>query len=168
VLKLHRNEHFAADLDSRPASILITTLAAHAYRGEGTLYEAVLGAVERMPDYVERVDGAYSVPNPVEPRENFADRWSKRPALAQRCFEWLQSLEDDLRGADSVSGLDSVVARLSEGFGAGPVEKAAGRVAESFRTTREQGALGFLATTGGLSTRGSIPVRNHDFYGEIS
>ncbi len=34
VLKAHRNEHFRSQLELRPASILITTLAAHAYRGE--------------------------------------------------------------------------------------------------------------------------------------
>jgi hypothetical protein len=33
VLKVHRNRYFANDLDRRPASILITTLAAHALRG---------------------------------------------------------------------------------------------------------------------------------------
>jgi hypothetical protein len=58
VLKAHRNEHFRDELDMRPASILITTLAAQAYRGEQDLMEAVLEAVELMPIYIRDTDDA--------------------------------------------------------------------------------------------------------------
>src|SRR4051812_33517075 len=72
VLKLHRNEYFRDDLGMRPSSILITTLAAHAYRGEQELYEALLQTAELMPEFITRTTGGVWVPNPVEPRENFA------------------------------------------------------------------------------------------------
>jgi len=166
VLKLHRNEHFRDDLDARPASVLLTTLAAHAYRGEQNLYDAVLEAVELMPQYVQRSRDGLLVPNPVEPRENFADRWRHRPELATRFFEWLEQLADDLRDAESRRGLDTVAARLSESFGAQPVEKAVGLLGDSYRRTRETGHLGFATTSGLLSTSGGIPVRSHDFYGD--
>jgi hypothetical protein len=165
VLKLHRNEFFSEDPDSRPASILITTLAAHAYRGEPDLYEAVLGAVERMPAYIQP---GPVVANPVEPRENFADRWQRKPQLEVGFREWLAALAEDLQGAEATrGGLDSVVARLSESFGSAPVAKAAGDLADEYRRGRETGALSFGTATGLLSSSGEIPVRNHDFYGEI-
>jgi hypothetical protein len=166
VLKLHRNEHFRDDLDARPASVLITTLAAHAYRGERDLYEAVLETVELMPQYVQHTADGLLVANPVEPRENFADRWRQHPHLATRFFGWLEQLGEDLRDAESHRGLDKVAARLSESFGAQPVEKAVGRLGDTYRKTRENGRLGFAATSGLLSTTGAIPVRNHDFYGD--
>lgn len=166
VLKLHRNEHFANDLDARPATVLVTTLAALAYRGEQNLYDGVLQAVDLMPQYVQEGPGGLLVPNPVEPRENFADRWRHRPELATRFFEWLGQLTDDLRDAESRRGLDRVAARLSESFGAPPVEKAVGRLGDSYRQTRETGRLGFATTSGLLSTSAGIPVRNHDFYGD--
>jgi hypothetical protein len=166
VLKLHRNEYFRNDLDSRPASILITTLAAHAYRGEQNLYDAVLEAVELMPQYVQESPGGVLVPNPVEPRENFADRWRDHPELRARFFGWLKQLGEDLRDAEAHRGLDKVAARLSESFGEQPVEKAVGRLGDTYRQTRETGRLGFAATSGLLSTTGAIPVRNHDFYGD--
>ncbi len=168
VLKLHRNEFFAANLDARPASIMITTLAAHAYEGEQGLYEAVLDAVEKMPEHVQRTEAGYSVPNPVEPREDFADRWRRHPEQASRFFEWLAKLGEDLREAESTRGLDRVAARLSESFGSRPVEKAAEKLGGSYKQAREKGALGFAAGTGILSTTGKTPVRRHDFYGEIS
>lgn len=166
VLKLHRNEHFRDDLDARPASILVTTLAAHAYRGEHDLYDAVLETVELMPQYVEHSPEGLLVTNPVEPRENFADRWRHQPELATRFFAWLEQLGEDLRDAASLRGLDKVAGRLSESFGEQPVEKAVGRLGDTYRETRENGRLRFAATSGLLSTTGAIPVRNHDFYGD--
>ena len=97
VLKHHRNVFFADDLESRPASILVTTLAAHAYRGEQDVYMATLQTVELMPHYIEHDGETWQVPNPVEERENFADKWSDEPDRATRFFEWLGQLSTDLR-----------------------------------------------------------------------
>lgn len=168
VLKVHRNNYFADDLDSRPASVLVSTLAAHAYSGERNLYDAVLEAAEKMPAFIRKGRDGYSVPNPVEPREDFADRWRRHPEQGQRFFEWLGQLGEDLREAESTRGLDRVTSRLQESFGEVPVEKAAASLGDEYRSTREEGKLAFAASTGVLSTTGSIPVRRHDFYGEIS
>jgi hypothetical protein len=165
VLKHHRNLFFAGDLDTRPASILVTTLAAHAYRGERNLHDAVLETVELMPDYIERDGAAWHVPNPVEPRENFADKWSSDQTYANRFFEWLDQLQVDLVEAGQQRGLDKVASRLSESFGREPVRKAAGRLGDTFREEREAGRLRLGSKTGALSTAGAVPVRRHDFYG---
>jgi hypothetical protein len=165
VLKLHRNQHFRDDLDSRPASILITTLAALAYRGEQSLYDALLQTVELMPQYVARTPAGLWVPNPVEPRENFADRWRDQPELARHFFGWLDRLGDDLRDAAEHRGIDKVAARLQESFGAQPVEKAVGRLGDAYRRTREAGALTLAPATGLLTTGPGVRVRNHGFYG---
>jgi hypothetical protein len=165
VLKLHRNQFFERDADQRPASILLTTLAAHVYRGENDLAAAVLEAADLMPAHVHKAEDGWWVPNPVEPRENFADRWRKKPTLAERFFEWLDALRLDLRAAEAERGLDNVAIRLSESFGKQPVEKAMARLGDTYRQTRESGVLGFAPASGLLSTSGGIPVRNHDFYG---
>jgi hypothetical protein len=166
VLKAHRNRYFAANLELRPASILITTLAAHAYNGERDLTDAVLEIAAAMPEHIDHEDGQWAIANPVEPRENFADKWAERPALADGFFGWLDRLQEDLQSAQEKRGLDQVVAHLSESFGQQPIEKAAARLGDAYRGARERGQLGFAATTGILSTSGSIPVRRHDFYGE--
>lgn len=167
VLKVHRNNYFAEDLDSRPPSILVSTLAAHAYSGERNLFDAVLAAVEGMPNFILKRKDGYSVPNPVEPREDFADRWRRHPDQARQFFAWLKRLGEDLREAESIRGLDRVASRLQESFGDLPVQKAAADLGSDYRSTRENGMLGFAAGTGVLSTTGAIPVRRHDFYGEI-
>jgi hypothetical protein len=165
VLKLHRNEHFRDDLDARPASILITTLAAHAYRGEQELYDALVQAVELMPDYITQTANGFWVPNPVEPRENFADRWRDQPELAREFFGWLARLGEDLRDAATQRGIDKVAARLQESFGADPVEKAVDRLGDAYRRTREAGALNLAPVTGVLATGRGLRVRDHGFHG---
>lgn len=168
VLKLHRNEYFRANLDARPASILLTTLAAHAYTGERNLYDAAVQAVELMPRYIERTREGYFVPNPVEPRENFADRWRHEPELARGFFGWLDRLGENLREVGSVQGgVDKVTARLQESLGERPVAKGAGRLADNYRRAREVGALTFAPASGMLTTGHGTRVRNHDFYGDV-
>jgi hypothetical protein len=54
ILKWHCMITFAADLDNRPPSILITTLAGRAYDGEPDLFTAVRGVLDNMTQYVER------------------------------------------------------------------------------------------------------------------
>lgn len=167
VLKVHRNEYFHNDLDARPASILVTTLAAHAYRGERELYDAVLEAVELMPQYIENTREGFSVPNPVEPRENFADRWRHEPELADEFFAWLDRVAEDLREAGSLQGVDKVASRLQESFGVIPVANAAGQLADNYRRARELGALAFAPASGMLTTGRGTRVPNHGFYGNV-
>ena len=47
ILKHHRNVMFEG-LDDAPISIIISTLAAQAYDGEGGTYDAVIGILDRM------------------------------------------------------------------------------------------------------------------------
>ena len=91
LLKRHRDETFKADFENRPVSIIITTLAAHAYQNQDNIYDALLGIAERMPHYIENRDGRWWVPNPVEPDENFADKWNERPARRQAFLEMARS-----------------------------------------------------------------------------
>ena len=50
LLKRHRDIYFENDSDDKPVSIIITTLAGKAYRGETDLWSALLSVVQDMPD----------------------------------------------------------------------------------------------------------------------
>ena len=73
VLKCHRDEWAKEEPDSKPISIILTTLAAEAYRGESTIADALASILTRMDDYVR--EHRPRVPNPVNPVEDFADKW---------------------------------------------------------------------------------------------
>jgi hypothetical protein len=74
LLKRHRDQMFKDDPDVKPISIIITTIAAKAYSGQTSLDVAL----QAILDELERFSSSAStfVPNPVNPEENFADRWT--------------------------------------------------------------------------------------------
>jgi hypothetical protein len=166
LLKLHRNTHFAEDLGSRPASILLTTLAGHAYTGERDVYDAMVEIVDEMPQLVEHHRDVWVVANPVEPRENFADKWGKDPSLATGFFDWMERAAVDLREAGEQRGLQRLTTRLAESFGEEPIQKSAKRLGSGYRDASAAGVMALSAATGRLSRSGSVPVKRHGFYGE--
>lgn len=74
LLKRHRDQVFKGDDEVKPISIIITTLAARAYQGESDIESALRNILFHMGTFVS--SGSSVVPNPVNPEENFADRWS--------------------------------------------------------------------------------------------
>lgn len=89
LLKRDRDVTMGNDPD-KPISIIITTLVAHAYQGEGDLVSAMKTVLKNMENYIEQRNGKYYILNPVNPAENFADKWEESPQKAKRFFEWLR------------------------------------------------------------------------------
>lgn len=97
LLKRHRDVRFDDD-DDKPISIIITTLAAWAYDGEEDVVEALASIVPKMRHGFEVRDGVPWVSNPVNPEENFADKWRESPRKQQLFAVWLDELENEFRG----------------------------------------------------------------------
>jgi hypothetical protein len=170
ALKRHRDIYFTDQLDQRPASIIITTLAAHAYRGGGDLYEVLDDITDRMPGFVQHDGRGYVVANPVEPKENFADRWNGKPERAVAFFRWIEQAKADFDGLSRVGGgLNTVIRKMAEVLGEGPARNASQGMSRGIVETRRQGQLSYKAGTGilvGASAAGTRRVtRDHDFHG---
>ena len=116
ILKRHRDLRYNSDGD-KPISIIITTLAAQAYSNEANIGEAILNVVPRMRGQIEQHNGVFWVPNPVNPQENFADKWSEKQRKAQLFFEWLNDLEQEYRDLLTDTGFKKVSGYLVEAFG---------------------------------------------------
>lgn len=164
ILKRHRDYFFDGDEDNRTPSILITTLAARAYRGERDLFDAVMETAADMPKFIERSGREYRVTSPVSD-ENFADKWAEYPERAARFFGWLDAVSSELEETMKVKGLQRVTEKLAKSFGRGPVEAAAKRMGGSVRSVSESGRLGLASPTGLLSTTTGQPIPPKTFYG---
>jgi len=116
ILKRHRDIRYNGD-DDKPISIIITTLAAKAYNNEVDLYEAIMHIVPGMRANIEQLNGAYRIANPVNPQENFADRWEAHPRKAKLFFEWLDALEAEFQNIVTDEGFEKVGAYLAESYG---------------------------------------------------
>jgi len=166
ALKRHRDLFFIGAPESRPASILITTLAAHAYRGEKSLFKTVGSMADTMEEFIIRDGRGWSVVNPVQPNENFADQWQSDPSRRNVFQGWLVALREQLAQVRGQRGLPLVVEQLTRGFGP-EVVKSAERLGSAYYRVRDAGRL-TMAASGVLSTQAtsSVRVKNHEFYGD--
>lgn len=165
LLKRHRDIYYEGDPDDRPSSIIVTTLAGRAEQPNLGLYEGLVLTASSMGKLVERRNGAYWVANPINPGENFADRWIANPQRADRFFEWLAKLESDLQLAAGQNGLERVTSALGASFGREAATAAARRVGDAMLRQRNAGTLRAAAGTGTLGTSGAIQVARHTFFG---
>jgi hypothetical protein len=117
VLKRHRDIHFQHDTDNRPVSIIITTLAAHAYRNQGDVYDSFVDIVRDMPKYVEKRNGLWWVGNPVDKDENFADKWNEYPERRMSFAKWLQKVQSDFATASQKQTLSEAIDFLTPSIG---------------------------------------------------
>ena len=165
VLKRSRDIMFKDDEDGKPISIIITTLAAHAYNNEANLLETLLNITQDMQNYIELIDGTPWVSNPVFPLENFADKWQENPKLEQNFRKWLEQVALDIR-SEVKGGLHEVASYLKPKFGDNTVKGAMERLGTNYKDQRKQGALKISTATGTLGKVGDLTVEDHTFYGE--
>ncbi len=122
LLKRHRDIMFKDD-DDKPISIIITTLSALAYKNEPTISEALRSILKYMDEGIVEKNGAKWVANPVNPEENFADKWEEVSRKEQVFVSWLKQARKDFGSYLSVSSYDKVPMELQESLSKVTVEK---------------------------------------------
>jgi hypothetical protein len=111
LLKRHRDVMFNANPDVKAISIIITTLAGHAYNGEIEIADAL----ERILGSMELLISATTprVPNPVNPAEDFADKWDtvegRRLQLERNFRMWVAQARADFRVISGSTSADFIV-----------------------------------------------------------
>jgi hypothetical protein len=117
LLKRHRDQMFGKD-ESKPISIIITTLATRAYNGEQDIESALTSILSKMGDLVYPVKPR--VPNPVDPGEDFADRWTmpqyRDLKLEDNFFLWLSSAKSDFAYLMSTDDMTFIAEKTMEKF----------------------------------------------------
>jgi hypothetical protein len=99
ILKRHRDVMFEEAPDSAPISVIITTLAAMAYQGESDVASALERILNDMHVYVRTT--VPRVPNPVNPAEDFGDKWTDPNYayhhLEKNFWNWLEAARRDFK-----------------------------------------------------------------------
>ena len=121
LLKRHRDVRFSQSEieDYKPISMVISVLAAQCYQNESTIFDTLKNLVANLERHSNQLnnqfiynqayvgslyslitrtaDGKWSILNPTNPGENFADRWHEDDhARAKAFFQWVGWLRDDL------------------------------------------------------------------------
>ncbi|MBN8728906.1 MAG: nucleotidyltransferase [Acidobacteria bacterium] len=128
VLKRHRDLSFEVGDKNMPTSIIITTLAAHAYRNELDVQGALQAILSNLDGYIRCENGLWVIQNPVEPDENFADKWNEKPERREAFFRWLQNARRDFGLAVEQKTLNESAVQLKKSLGAAEVQRAVDRL----------------------------------------
>lgn len=124
LLKWHRDNMFDYNDEDRPLSIIITTLAAMAYNNELLLADSLQHIIDNMSNYIENRSGVLWVQNPVDPDENFADKWKQFPQKKVSFFNWLNKLRADKSIAFEQNNISEAAKSMEKAFGFSEVKTA--------------------------------------------
>lgn len=164
ILKRHRDIMFKDDED-KPISIIITTLAARAYNGESSLLEGLYNVVGSMESHIKRKsNGDFVISNPVNPEENFADKWPTHPKRKENFFKWLRQVKSDIDNIINARGL-----QLRENVGSAFGENFSKKMFNSMADQHKQSAINAgikVGTTGVLGSVGKTLNAKNTFFGE--
>lgn len=118
LLKRHRDTMFKNNEDSKPISVIITTLAAKSYKGESDLASALNTVLSEMDDHISAQ--APMIPNPVNPAEDFADKWydekSAQYRLQENFYKWLYQARADFGALCSTDDTQRIVNAAQNGL----------------------------------------------------
>ena len=164
ILKRHRDIMFKDDED-KPISIIITTLAGRSYNGESSLLEGLYNVIGSMESHIKRnPNGEFVISNPVNPEENFADKWPTHPKRKENFFKWLRQVKSDVENIMNARGL-----QLRENVGSAFGEEFSKKIFNSMADQHKQTAINAgikVGTTGVLGSVGKTLNAKNTFFGE--
>ena len=168
LLKRHRDIMFNG-ADDKPISIIITTLAAKAYKQQATVIEGLISVINTMENFIEqRMDqkGRWIkwISNPVNPAENFADKWPDEPNKQVNFYKWLSKVKADLGQLVIQRGAD-IQLTMADLFGKREVTKTFSNIADGALAQRQNGGLKMAAGTGIISSLGRTIIAPHTNFG---
>ncbi len=149
ILKRHRDRRFTGHAweKEKPISMIITTLSALLYHQEGDVLTTLENIINSLVQHAGLLttgfrldesmaslriisrssDGTWNIPNPVNPEENFADRWHEDDnRRAKAFFQWVTWAHQDLIELLSKHRhIGSIGEKLEDTLGADVVGRAA-------------------------------------------
>ena len=103
--------------------------------------------------------------NPVNPDENFADKWVETPQKQLNFFAWLKQVKQDVEQIiEKRGGLQLIAESMNKPFGRDVVQRTFCAIADNQRKNRDNNTLR-ATITGTLGTVGTV-VKAHTFHGD--
>jgi hypothetical protein len=174
IYKRHRDIFFNGK-ENAPISIIITTLAAHAYekavreRTYESEFDLLYDVLELMPTFIElpyqNGNEVFHIANPTTEGENFAEKWNSSLERAQAFFTWRGKAMADILKIANMEGLDQISKSLGVMLGESEARQAMAKyVSRKVTDPRSAGKLRSDSHVG-LGSAGILVPRN-TFFGK--
>lgn len=143
-----------------------------AYQKETSVIDALVNIVNGMESYIQN-DYDYNsgklfkrIPNPVNPEENFADKWIEHPKKEQNFYKWIIQVKQDVQHIIQQRGLHNISDAMKKPFGDLAVTKTFSTLGEKSLFLRQSGNMKMNTGSGILSSVGTVITPNHNFHGK--
>ncbi|MBW4079995.1 nucleotidyltransferase [Paenibacillus sp. S150] len=168
LIKHYRNRYFEEQDVKPPISIVLTTLAAQNYHGEGSVYLAILAILKGILNMVNNSTSILKVYNPQNPGELLSERWEKDPEQYEAFKKFIADFKDHWELIPSLEGMGMIQLNKSLGEIIEPtlIEESFKKQATYQQKLRENGKLG-LTKAGQVAVLGvgSTSIPKNTFYG---
>ena len=163
LIKRRRDNTFAGS-DDAPRSVVLTTLAGHAYEGQDSIILALRHVLHQIEQAIAAAaPGRIVVLNPSNPAERFCEAWNdvSYQAFGRFIREFRQGVDELL----ATRGFDAIGAKLDLLFGGELGAQAVRAYAERRREAMKAGQLRASPTTGLVLEGTGIRSPRHTFHG---
>jgi hypothetical protein len=162
ILKRHRDMMFVADPGNKPISVIITTLATHAYEEQETISEALFSILNGMDRFIQHDGQRYIISNPTDQLENFADKWEDYPERADAFFRWLAQAQEDFAIIAKANSLQKMNETVRYRMGTNLTDRAVAR-AMGASSTLKATTIASTAATPSFANEPRIPSKPKGF-----
>ena len=180
ILKRHRDIFFQNNLDSRPSSIIITTLCALSYDNakiynseNNNVYTTIKQMLNTFTYYLGTNSfGEYKLSNPSFDQENFLYKWNSNSKLPEDFFKWIEKARFDII-TNPLDFLEDSPTQmrdsLRENFGHKITDSALKKYGEAFGLANESGQIRINPSTMSIAQSKDscsiVPMKN-TFFGD--
>ncbi len=170
LIKRYRDIFFQADDTYRTSSIVLTTISGQFYEGEESIFDTVDNIVTQINEKVGLSQGRFKILNPVNPAEDFTDKWEQEPKYYDAFENFCRHLYNQWQDLKKENGVVNEGLILGGLFGRELLQNAQTSQAQNIEGIRERKALGINRTNGilgGVSGTGNeLPVKPNTFFGK--
>jgi hypothetical protein len=169
LFKRWRDIRYKSTLDLAPISIILTTLAAHVYRGEQSVSQGMGKILAGISDLARSSSPRIVVLNPMNREEDLSERWDTVPGAYQAFLNGIREFDAQWKALTQTRGIEKIASALERFFGEELAKTAVEDQIREIEGARKRDELGMRKGSGiitGLAGTGVIPVPRTTFYGE--
>jgi hypothetical protein len=168
LIKRYRDIYFQKDDTYKTSSIILTTIAGVFYSGEDSIFETIDKIITTIRIKVSEPSGRLKVLNPVNPNEDFTDKWDSEPQFYSEFKKFAIHLYNEWQKLKEEQGVVEEADIMKSLFGKETFVKAQTNQTLLLEGLRKERDLGINRTSGTLTNIGTIgatTIKSNTFYG---
>lgn len=169
LIKRYRDMYFQKDDTYKTSSIILTTIAGQFYQGEESIFDTVDNIITTIRTKVNQPIGRLKIVNPINPTEDFTDKWDDEPEYYEAFKKFASHLYNEWQKLKMQNGILEEGIIMKGLFGDDIFTKAQTNQTARIEALRKSKELGVTRNTGMLTSASSVgaaAIKSNTFFGK--